>query len=130
MRGTKSKVVSRPAWRRAGKVAAVDLPSVRHADELMELAVDAAQSRQLPDFLHRFAQRSSRMLNAAWGAVVVFRGRETDSYETPQSKPLFSPDGRGWLISPPSDPRVGIEFRNLPSDATSYPASETNRPTV
>ena len=77
MRGTKSKFVSRPA-RRAGKANAVDSPSVRHADELMELAVDAAQSRQLPDFLHRFAQRSARMLNAAWGAVLVFRGRETD----------------------------------------------------
>src|SRR6202790_1736475 len=129
MRGTKSKVVSRPA-RRAGKADAVDLPSVRHADELMELAVDAAQSRQLPDFLHRFAQRSARMLNAAWGAVLVFRGRETDSYETPQVKPLFSHEGRGWLISAASEPRLGIEFRDLPVDATSYTASERNRPTV
>ena len=130
MRETKSKVVSRSAPRRAGKAAGVDLPSVRHADELMELAVDAAQSRQLPDFLHRFAQRSARMLNAAWGAVLVFRGRETDSYETPQSKPLFSHEGRGWLISAASEPRLGIEFRDLPIDATSYTASETNRPTV
>src|SRR6202051_2452560 len=129
MRGTKSKFVSRPA-RRAGKANAVDSPSVRHADELMELAVDAAQSRQLPDFLHRFAQRSARMLNAAWGAVLVFRGRETDFYETPQSKPLFSHEGRGWLISAASEPRLGIEFRDLPIDATSYTASETNRPTV
>jgi PAS domain S-box-containing protein len=130
MRETKSKVVSRSAPRRAGKAEGIDLPAVRHADELMELAVDAAQSRQLPDFLHRFAQRSARMLNAAWGAVLVFRGRETDSYETPQSKPLFSHEGRGWLISSASEPRLGIEFRDLPIDATSYTASETNRPTV
>src|ERR1700731_4398440 len=130
MRGTKSKVVSRSVPRRAGKAESVDSPSVRHADELMELAVDAAQSRQLPDFLHRFAQRSARMLNAAWGAVLVFRGRETDFYETPQSKPLFSHEGRGWLISAASEPRLGIEFRDLPIDATSYTASETNRPTV
>src|SRR6202045_4644270 len=129
MHGTKSKSVTRPP-RRAGKADAVDLPSVRHADELMELAVDAAQSRQLPDFLHRFAQRSARMLNAAWGAVLVFRGRETDFYETPQSKPLFSHEGRGWLISAASEPRLGIEFRDLPIDATSYTASETNRPMV
>ncbi len=129
MRGTKSKFVSRPA-RRAGKANAVDSPSVRHADELMELAVDAAQSRQLPDFLHRFAQRSARMLNAAWGAVLVFRGRETDFYETPQSKPLFSHEGRGWLISAASEPRLGLEFRELPIDATSYTTSATNRPTV
>ncbi len=129
MRGTKSKFVSRPA-RRAGKANAVDLPSVRHADELMELAVDAAQSRQLPDFLHRFAQRSARMLNAAWGAVLVFRGRETDFYETQQSKPLFSHEGRGWLITAAGEPRLGLEFRELPVDATSYTTSATNRLTV
>src|ERR1700675_1898288 len=129
MRGTKSKFVSRPA-RRAGKADTVDLSSARHADELMELAVDAAQSRQLPDFLHRFAQRSARMLNAAWGAVLVFRGRETDFYETPQTKPLFSHGGRGWLVSAATEPRLGLEFRELPVDATSYTASGINRPTV
>jgi len=129
MRGTKSKIASRPA-RRAGKAAAVNLPAVRHADELMELAVDAAQSRQLPDFLHRFAQRSARMLNAAWGAVLVFRGRETDFYETPHTKPLFTHEGRGWLISAAGEPRLGLEFRELPVDATSYTATSTNRPIV
>src|SRR6202049_1394120 len=129
MRGTKSKVVSRPA-RRAGKADAVDLPSVRVPEDRMGRSVDAAQSRQMPDFLHRFAQRSARMLNAAWGAVLVFRGRETDSYETPQNKPLFSHEGRGWLISAASEPRLGIEFRDLPVDSTSYTASERNRPTV
>src|ERR1700732_4348554 len=129
MHGTKSKSVTRPP-RRAGKADAVDLPSVRHADELMELAVDAAQSRQLPDFLHRFAQRSARMLNAAWGAVLVFRGRETDFYETPQTKPLISHEGGVWLISAANEPRLGREIRDLPVDATSYTASETSRPTV
>src|ERR1700730_6855665 len=129
MRGTKSKFVTGPA-RRVGKNETVELPSVRHADELMELAVDAAQSRQLPDFLHRFAQRSARMLNAVWGAVLVFRGRETDFYETPQTKPLLSHEGRGWLILAAGEPRLGLEFRELPVDATSYTASETNRPTV
>src|SRR6202166_1369513 len=129
MRGIKSKFVNRPA-RRAGKADAVDLPSVRHADELMELAVDAAQSRQLPDFLHRFAQRSARMLNATWGAVLVFRGRETDFYETPHTKPLFSHEGRGWLISAAGEPRLGLEFRALPVDATSFTARGKNRLTV
>jgi PAS domain S-box-containing protein len=129
MRGTKSKFVSRPA-RRAGKSEVAASSLSRHADELMELAVDAAQSRQLPDFLYRFAQRSARMLNASWGAVVVFRGRETDSYETPQDKPLFSHEGRGWLISAASEPRIGLEFRKLPVEATSYMASEANQPTA
>src|SRR5580692_8914293 len=42
-------------------------PSLKQAEELMELAVDAAQSRLLPEFLERFAGRAARMLNAAWG---------------------------------------------------------------
>src|ERR1700680_3762365 len=129
MRGTKSKFVSRPA-RRAGKADTVDLSSARVPEDRMGRSVDAAQSRQLPDFLHRFAQRSARMLNAAWGAVLVFRGRETDFYETPQAKPLFSHEGRGWLVSAATEPRLGLEFREFPVDATSYTVSETNRPAV
>ncbi len=57
-----------------------------HAEELMELAVDAAQSRHLPGFLERFAERAARMLSADWCAVMVFRGRETDSYQTSNDK--------------------------------------------
>src|SRR5260221_9388866 len=57
-----------------------------HAEELMELAVDAAQSRHLPGFLERFAERAARMLSAEWCAVMVFRGRETDSYQTSSGK--------------------------------------------
>src|ERR1700716_1643571 len=61
-------------------------PLSDHADELMELAVDAAQSRHLPGFLERFAERAARMLSAEWCAVMVFRGRETDSYQTSGGK--------------------------------------------
>jgi PAS domain S-box-containing protein len=129
MRGTKSNFLSRPA-RRAGKPDVV-LSSVKHADELMELAVDAAQSRQLPDFLQRFAQRSARMLNALWGGVVVFRGRETDFYETPERQTLFSLAGRAWLISAASEVRTGVEFRELPRDEyASTSAGETGQPTA
>ncbi|HEY2459443.1 MAG TPA: PAS domain S-box protein [Candidatus Acidoferrum sp.] len=52
-----------------------------HVEDLMELAMDAAQSRHLPDFLDRFAHRAARMLGAEWGGVAVFRGRETDLYQ-------------------------------------------------
>jgi hypothetical protein len=55
-------------------------PLGQDADELMKLAVDAAQSRHLPDFLERFATRLTRMLDAKWGGIAVFRGRETDLY--------------------------------------------------
>ncbi|MDP9337750.1 MAG: PAS domain S-box protein [Acidobacteriota bacterium] len=124
----KSKNLNRPA-RRASKPS-VSLSSVRHADELMELAVDAAQSRQLPEFLHRFAQRSARMLKASWGAVLVLRGRETDFYETAQVKPLFSHEGRAWIASAATEPRINLEFRRLPSEATSYTTAEGTQPTV
>ena len=56
----------------------------------MELAVDAAQSRQLPEFLERFAGRAARMLNAAWGGVAVFRGRETDLYAAGEEEKAIS----------------------------------------
>src|SRR3984957_8849117 len=55
--------------------------SIQAADELMELVVDAAHSRNLPAFLERFAQRATRMVDARWGGVMVFRGRETDLYQ-------------------------------------------------
>src|SRR5580698_11648886 len=55
--------------------------SIQAADGLMELAVDAAHSRNLPAFLERFAQRATRMVDARWGGVMVFRGRETDLYQ-------------------------------------------------
>src|SRR6266704_928542 len=50
----------------------------RHADELMDLAVEAAQSQHLSSFLEQFALRATRMLEASWGAGVVYKGRETE----------------------------------------------------
>src|SRR5271170_6566375 len=78
MRSVKSKLPVRPERPRLkgeGRTSAN-----HHAEELMALAVDAAQSRHLPDFLNRFAERSAHMLQALWGGVAVFRGRETDLY--------------------------------------------------
>jgi PAS domain S-box-containing protein len=71
-----SHSVSRPRGTRASA------RPLGQADELMELAVDAAKSRHLPEFLERFAKRAARMLDARWGGVMVFRGRETDLYQT------------------------------------------------
>src|SRR5580692_823705 len=74
-------------------------PSSKQAEELMELAVDAAQSRQLPEFLERFAGRAARMLDAAWGGVAVFRGRETDLYSTGENEKVVSSSLKSWIIS-------------------------------
>ena len=82
----KASPVSSPnlARRRAAVKAAPVPPG--QAEELMELAVDAAQSRRLPEFLERFADRAARMLSADWCGVMVFRGRETDFYQAPPNK--------------------------------------------
>src|SRR3981081_2136552 len=71
----------------------------RLAEELMELAVEAAQSRDLPDFLEQFALRSTRMLDAMWGVVAVDRGRETELHAMPGSGGGTTEAGADWLIS-------------------------------
>src|SRR5260370_42338513 len=65
MRRMKSRMSPHPKPER-GRVKFAP-PLSRHAEELMELAVEAAQSRDLPDFLEQFALRSTRMLDAIWG---------------------------------------------------------------
>src|SRR4029077_6365967 len=89
-------------------------PSSKQAEELMELAVDAAQSRQLPEFLERFAGGAARMLNAAWGGVVVFRGRETDLYEAAEEERGISSTLRSWILSSARENRVATGVRRLP----------------
>src|ERR1700756_2387821 len=99
----------------------VPKPSSGHAEELMELAVDAAQSRHLPGFLERFAERAARMLAAQWCAVMVFRGRETDSYQTSGGK--LQPDAAEHtsLVRHARELAKEIEVRSLEPDAAAQP---------
>jgi PAS domain S-box-containing protein len=90
-------------------------PSSKQAEELMELAVDAAQSRQLPEFLERFAGRVARMLNAAWGGVAVLRGRETDLYSAGENARAVSSALRSWIIVSARESRAGAVVRALPA---------------
>src|SRR5205823_10835957 len=71
----------------------------KHAVELMELAVEAAQSRDLPDFLEQFALRSTRMLDAIWGGVAVYCGRETQLHAMPGSGGGTTEAVAEWLSS-------------------------------
>jgi two-component system NtrC family sensor kinase len=89
-------------------------PSSKQAEELMELAVDAAQSRQLPEFLERFAGRAARMLNAAWGGVAVFRGRETDLYAAGEEEKAINSTLRSWILASARENRVATGVRRLP----------------
>jgi PAS domain S-box-containing protein len=88
------------------------------ADELMELAVDAAHSRHLPGFLERFAARATRMLSARWGGVMVFRGRETDLYEAPSGEQSLESSQRSALVRLAREERREIEARVLSTEPT------------
>ena len=100
------------------------------AEELMELAVDAAQSRHLPGFLERFAARAARMLSAEWCAVMVFRGRETDSYQTPSGKYRPSAAQHTSLIRDARELGKDIEVRQLPAESGDEGGTEKNKAAV
>jgi len=98
-----------------------------HAEELMELAVDAAQSRHLPGFLERFAERAARMLSAQWCAVMVFRGRETDSYQTPGGKDAPTAAQHTALVRSARELRKEIEIQPLGAESNGAPEEERSR---
>src|SRR5215470_9045903 len=100
--------------------------TARNADELMDLAVEAAQSRHLSNFLEQFALRSARMLDADWGAVAVYRGRDTEFHQMPGKGPS-SPAISDWLLSQASEMQQEIAACALPRGmAGSW--SGTNQP--
>jgi PAS domain S-box-containing protein len=88
----------------------------KHADELMELAVEAAQSRNLPGFLEQFARRSARMLNAVWGGVAVYRGRETELYSASGADGTTTRGFEEWLIECARESRSEVDAQALPKE--------------
>jgi two-component system NtrC family sensor kinase len=82
----------------------------------MELAVEAAQSRHLPGFLEQFAQRSARMLNAIWGGVAVYRGRETELYSAAGAGGATLGACEGWLIQCARESRSDVDARAIPKE--------------
>jgi PAS domain S-box-containing protein len=100
---------------RAAKGESV-FPTSKQAEELIELAMEAAQSRRLPDFLERFAQRSARMLHADWAGVAVFRGRESELYLAAGDGESSFRAGREWLIARARESRDDVELTELPTD--------------
>jgi two-component system NtrC family sensor kinase len=84
----------------------------------MELAVEAARSRHLPDFLERFALRSTRMLGAIWGGVAVYRGRETELHRMPGGSSTLAEAGVEWLVSCARESRKDVEIRSIPKEIT------------
>ena len=86
------------------------------AEELMELAVDAAQSRHLPEFLERFARRAARMLAAEWGGVAVFRGRETDLYAGSKEGQVANTAYQAWVVSCVRERGSDATLRPVPAE--------------
>src|ERR1700674_895893 len=114
MRRPKTIPSPRLALRRGKPEAPVSIS--KQAEELMELAVEAAQSRHLPDFLERFAQRCARMLDANWGGVAVYRGRETELYSSSaDSNPDFVAV-EGWLITTARGSAGDVETLAIPKE--------------
>src|SRR6202140_2953327 len=101
-------------------------PLHAQAEELMELAVDAGQSRHLPGFLERFAERAARMLSAEWCAVMVFRGRETDSYQTSTTKDGPAAEQHNALVRSARELRQEIEVRPLTPEPGDVSGAKTN----
>src|ERR1700694_5840210 len=114
MRRIKPRPPHHPA-RQRGR-AEPHLTIARHAEELMDLAVEAAQSRDLPDFLEQFALRSTRMLDAIWGGVAVYRGRKTELHAMPGSSGATTEAGRDWLISCARASQNDVETRAIPKE--------------
>src|SRR5713226_4052509 len=110
MRAPKT-IASRSSLRRSAKPPAPP-PISKHAEELMELAVEAAQSRHLPDFLEQFALRATRMLDAIWGGVTVYRGRETQLHAMP-GPAATTKAAMSWLISCARESRSEVETRAI-----------------
>jgi two-component system NtrC family sensor kinase len=116
MREAKRKVARRVPAR--ARKPAEESASAQHAAELMALAVEAAQSRHLPDFLQRFAERSKHMLEAAWCGVAVFRGRETEIHLAGGVEGSEFPKGTNWLIAKARAPRNDIDIQRLDAPLT------------
>jgi PAS domain S-box-containing protein len=96
-RRTKS---SRSAAVALPKTAKTAIPArAKQAEELMDLAVDAARSRHLPDFLKRFSERAAAMAEADWGGVVVFEENGARLYSATELETLRNAPGRKWLMN-------------------------------
>ena len=65
----------------------------------MDLAVDAARSRHLPDFLKRFSERAAAMAEADWGGVVVFEENGARLYSATELETLRNAPSRKWLMN-------------------------------
>ena len=105
----RSSLSSRRTPAAASRKAAVR-PKHDYSKELMELAVEAANSRVLPEFLRGFAERAAEMLQASWAAVAEIVGNRVEVYSRKSAFPANEND-REWLSEALRQRRPGLESR-------------------
>jgi two-component system NtrC family sensor kinase len=87
-------------------------PKHDYSQELMELAVEAANSGVLPEFLRGFAERTAEMLQASWAAVAEITGNRVEVYSRKSDFPANANDPE-WLTEALRQRRPGLESRPL-----------------
>ncbi|HET9805109.1 MAG TPA: hypothetical protein VFP96_17850, partial [Candidatus Acidoferrum sp.] len=65
----------------------------------MDLAVDAARSRHLPDFLKRFSERAATMADADWGGVIVLNETNAELHSAIELARVRNAPTREWILS-------------------------------
>lgn len=95
----------------------VSQAAAHHAEELMGLAVDAAQSRHLPEYLKKFTDRAARLLGARWGAVAVYRGGKTELYSMDAADGEAIAPGSEWLLGVVAERIQDEGVRSVPPSA-------------
>src|SRR5258708_6987988 len=79
-----------------------------YSKELMELVVEAANSRVLPEFLRGFAERTAEMLDAEWAGVGEIVGSRVEIYTRRPGYPANEKE-REWLGQGLRRRRPGLE---------------------
>src|SRR5499427_6131171 len=117
MRGSKPDRRTSVALRKA-KTAA-ERQNSKQAEELMDLAVDAARSQHLPDFLKRFSARASAMAGAVWGGVVVFEDTGARLYNAVELGAVQNAPRREWLLNKALEVSRDAQVCILPQEKSS-----------
>src|SRR5271157_1132198 len=83
-----------------------------YSQELMDLVVEAAKSRDLPVFLAGFAARATEMLNSEWGGVGEILGSKVELYSQGTEFPGGERE-RAWVLEKVRRKRPGLEVLPL-----------------
>ncbi len=85
----------------------------------MDLAVDAARSQHLPDFLKRFSARAAAMAQADWGGVVVFEEAGAKLYDAVELETVKNAPKREWLLNKALEVSRDAQVCILPQEKSS-----------